>query len=953
MSERAANAREHVAERCREAGLSTKRFVHIPDGQKGGKVAHTQREPDDPTLSGNYAVYAGPGADGDGWHLIEVDRDDHELAEQVGVSELLPETFAVRSPHTPKGKEGHSYVAIKADTETVIETVRDVTGGTTNINQDWGEIKVQNQFVVGPGSQIEKGEKGCDKDWCDECAQDDGGYYEIANDTPIELMSVQWFRALVEAGYGNDVEADEDQTTLDVPTDEAPTVDLDLSDEQLLDKARNAKNGAKFCALESGSDSMHGGDTSVADKAYCQHLAFWTQGDRQRMDRLFRQSDRMRSKWDETHRGDGDTYGEMTIDAALDDQTEYYDPGRTRQSREASADGGTSTASTSEHLLDGANDHHIDAGGGGGEWDSLPVYNSRGNINTRETRRRVADILLDNNEFATPKPEGVNVDKTPLFRYWPEEGFYERSGAAWVNRRLARKAPYLESADIKEIVNRLRRSSFVDWEAFDAGRYDETLVNLGNGVYDLDRGVLREHDPKYLFRTYIPRVYDPDAECPNIRGFINDVVADEAERDTLIEWIGYCLEVGYPIHRFLILYGGGRNGKSAYFRLVREFLSDDNVSGVTLDTIASGGFGVSALDDNLLNVDTESADTRLKPSQLNTLKALSGGDQRQVDVKYEEPHEMENSAKLAFAANNPPRFEEDTDAVADRLLTIEFPYRFGNDANADKPAVPERELMASLTTEEELSGLLNLALQGLERVRERGYFSIEEGSTARERFTEYMSEADSIVGFANRCLENDPEFALPKPAIYAAYKAYCKGSEHTPAEEAAFFRQLGRKTDVETYAKRPRVVTEGSASEYKTHVLDHLWITDEAIGYLSESARNDVMLTVAHMHPSSVDHAIEKLDVETPSEDDGAVVPEIEVPDDAHGQQADEDRVMNCLVALDDERGRAVTRDELHDRVADRYDLSPERILEMIEKLLKGGRAYHPATAKEGIAPNR
>jgi energy-coupling factor transporter ATP-binding protein EcfA2 len=124
---------------------------------------------------------------------------------------------------------------------------------------------------------------------------------------------------------------DEDQTTLEVSADEEPTTDIDLSDEQLLEKARNAENGAKFCALESGVDSMHSGDTSEADKAFCQLLAFWTQGDADRMDRLFQQSHRTRDKWDETHSGDGDTYGEMTIDAALDDQTEYYDPNHGRQ----------------------------------------------------------------------------------------------------------------------------------------------------------------------------------------------------------------------------------------------------------------------------------------------------------------------------------------------------------------------------------------------------------------------------------------------------------------------------------------------------------------------------------------------------------------------------------------------------------------------------------------------
>ena len=57
-------------------------------------------------------------------------------------------------------------------------------------------------------------------------------------------------------------------------------------------------------------------------------------------------------------------------------------------------------------------------------------------------------------------------------------------------------------------------------------------------------------------------------------------------------------------------------------------------------------------------------------------------------------------------------------------------------------------------------------------------------------------------------------FAVPKSVVYAAYKSHCVEHGHVPAEKAAFFRQLGRVTSIETHAKRPRVVTDGSASEY-------------------------------------------------------------------------------------------------------------------------------------------
>jgi primase-polymerase (primpol)-like protein len=99
-----------------------------------------------------------------------------------------------------------------------------------------------------------------------------------------------------------------------------------LSDSKLLDHARNAKNGEKFNRLWQGNTTGYASQ-SEADMALCCLLAFWTGGDTTRMDRLFRGSGLMRSKWTEQHYADGSTYGEVTIQRAVDITTEFYDSG--------------------------------------------------------------------------------------------------------------------------------------------------------------------------------------------------------------------------------------------------------------------------------------------------------------------------------------------------------------------------------------------------------------------------------------------------------------------------------------------------------------------------------------------------------------------------------------------------------------------------------------------------
>ena len=95
----------------------------------------------------------------------------------------------------------------------------------------------------------------------------------------------------------------------------APAV-ASLSDDEIIAKAKAAKNGDKFTAL--WSDSMGGySSQSEADLALCDILAFWANGDIVCVDRLFRQSGLMRPKWDEKHLSDGSTYGQMTLQKAI------------------------------------------------------------------------------------------------------------------------------------------------------------------------------------------------------------------------------------------------------------------------------------------------------------------------------------------------------------------------------------------------------------------------------------------------------------------------------------------------------------------------------------------------------------------------------------------------------------------------------------------------------------
>jgi hypothetical protein len=136
--------------------------------------------------------------------------------------------------------------------------------------------------------------------------------------TPAEICGRQ---EALEAVYGRELK----DAGKPAPARQPQAAACGFDDQQLVEKARHAKNGEKFARLWSGDHAAYS-SPSEADLALCSLLAFWCQGDADRIDRLFRQSGLMREKWDE-RRGDT-TYGRQTIARVVEARTEFYNPRR-------------------------------------------------------------------------------------------------------------------------------------------------------------------------------------------------------------------------------------------------------------------------------------------------------------------------------------------------------------------------------------------------------------------------------------------------------------------------------------------------------------------------------------------------------------------------------------------------------------------------------------------------
>ena len=166
----------------------------------------------------------------------------------------------------------------------------------------------------------------------------------------------------------------------------------------------------------------------------------------------------------------------------------------------------------------------------------------------------------------------------------------------------------------------------------------------------------------------------------------------------------------------------------------------------------------------MANLHADLSDSAVKMT--GKLKMLTGGDLIPAEFKFGTPFTFVNHAKLIFSANKPPEIMEDTSGIWRHVRLIVFPYKFSGQG-ADK------KLFKKLTTPEELSGLLNWALEGLERLRANGWnFSNTRGET--EVREEYLRRSSPVQSFLMDCTEAKSDAFESKKELYAAFAEYCR-----------------------------------------------------------------------------------------------------------------------------------------------------------------------------------
>jgi len=781
--------KQTVAERFADAGVASGRFVSVRDGAKMC-VDHDTRFDDPREVPGeNYGIYC----DEDD-HLVVLDVDvhrgggeEHDDRALVALAEL-GFTLRVRSPHADEERGGHRIYKLAGD-ETPAELF-DRIFGKKNPVPSWGEVVSKNKYVVGPGSQLD----GCTKDWCETCADADGGRYVVDDDRAIATVDPD---DLVDA-----LAADPDLERTDTPdhSDLSGYGGAEAESETFPEQGSpgdgdydDLTREQVEALLDALPGNQHYDDWIVTGYA----VYDWDDGATGK--EVFEEWSRTNGKWEEQE---------------SQRQIDYIWSNGESGDRDGNASVGTLVHKAREHGYDG------DLGGSTPkpspdptvlDWQTVrDAYAAEHSTQPDKfARKMAADLLLEENEYAAPR------DTEELYEYHDPDGVYEPGGEPSVKETLRNHlGAHCTNSEINEIVESVRQRSYIDREQFNGGE-DDRLLCVANGVLNLDSRELREHSPEYYFTRAVPVGYDPDAAAPAIDEFLNEITERDEDKQTMLEMVGSALWPEYLKGKFMILFGEGGNGKSVFYHAVKQLLGTENVSGWDLQDLGNNRFATSALVGKFANIGGDMDAVKVKNT--GVLKKLTGGDQMMVEQKNEPAHEFVNSATLLFGANRPPVIDEASRAVKRRLVPVRLPYEFTNEddelgkSEYVKAAKDEDELKAELTADDELAGFLNMALDGLDRLREHGDVSLPESQ--EERLEYYEQFSDPIKEFAVRCLENEQNSRVEKDSVYSAYKEFCADRDYTNRQKSTFFRQLARTTfDVNT-------VRAGSDGQ-RTQMLD-------------------------------------------------------------------------------------------------------------------------------------
>lgn len=320
----------------------------------------------------------------------------------------------------------------------------------------------------------------------------------------------------------------------------------------------------------------------------------------------------------------------------------------------------------------------------------------------------------------------------------------------------------------------------------DALDRDPWLFNVQNGTLDLRTGELRAHDPADMLTRLAPVPYDPRAQAPTWRAFLDRIFAGDRDLIAFVQRLaGYALTGSNREQVLTILHGNGANGKTTFVNALTHVMGDRERGGYATHTPAGtllasrydAGTGptpeLAALYGARLVTAAESDASRRLAEAL--VKEVTGGEPVTCRVPYARTMlTFYPTFTLVLATNHRPRIVGTDWAIWRRIRLVPF-----------NVTIPEEERDPELSERlaAEAPGILAWALEGCRDWQAHGLGVPEAVKTATEA---YRSEQDVFAAFLDDCTVHARNADVMCAELYTAYVRWCEGTGERAESDRRF-----------------------------------------------------------------------------------------------------------------------------------------------------------------------
>lgn len=528
-----------------------------------------------------------------------------------------------------------------------------------------------------------------------------------------------------------------------------------LTDGEIIEKAMNAKNGAEFLSLWRGDTSKYNGDESRADLALCNMLAFWSSGNADTIDRLFRQSGLMRDKWD---RATGQsTYGGITVDTALRNCNEYYNP---------------------THRADTALQDFKDC---------IQPSNS-----AAESNVKYAPVWVYQDDYGKLK-----VDESQYI-----ECFAEQQGVKCINGVLYSVDGKMTDDKAKNIIfNEIK--GYIKTNASDKSKkllegikqfcYTEpptpTLdkIHFKNGTLSKDENGLFTvwSNEKEFCINRINADYNPNAKAPTkFFDYLKTVYYEDDQR-TIQQYCGYCLLPTTILQKALLIIGDGGEGKSVLGAILNALFGEENCYNESISVLQSK-FGVANVENKLLFIDDDLSENAL--TNARTFKNLvTNKTTIAAEKKFVQNNQFKSYIRFLIFGNFTLQSLYDiSEGFSRRQLVLQAKPKDTN--RTDNPLI-DREII-----ETESEGVMLWIINGLNELIKNNY-KIFVSDRTQEKSEELKKQQDSVLCFLEECdsFIIRPDLQIHCNTLYRFYQEFCDKNLLTALRHTNFVAAMKTK----------------------------------------------------------------------------------------------------------------------------------------------------------------